>query len=72
MVDIKDNMRNKCKGTSVNCDACNMDVAESQVHVMACPGYRDLRVGKDMMMDGDLVNYFREVLLLRERRQSRM
>jgi hypothetical protein len=51
MVDIKDNMRNKFKGTSVNCDACNMDVAESQVHVMACPGYRDLRVGKDMMMN---------------------
>jgi hypothetical protein len=38
---------------------------------MACPGYKDLRVGKDMMMDGNLVNYFREVLLLRERRQSR-
>ena len=69
MVDIKDNMRNKFKGPSVNCDACNMDVAESQVHVMACPGYEDLRVGKDMMMDGDLVNYFREVLLLREKRK---
>ena len=68
MVDIKDNMRNKYKGPGVNCDACNMKVAESQVHVMACPGYENLRVGKDMMNDGDLVKYFREVLLIREKR----
>ena len=69
MVDIKDNMRNKYKGPGVNCDACNMKVAESQVHVMACPGYEDLRLGKDMMNDRDLVKYFRVVLLIRERRK---
>ena len=69
MVDIKDNMRNKYKGPGVNCDACNMKLAESQIHVMACTGYEDLRVGKDMMNDGDLVKYFREVLLIRERRK---
>ena len=46
-----------------------MKVAESQIHVIACPGYEDLRVGKDMMNDGDLVKYFREVLLIRERRK---
>ena len=37
---------------------------------MACPGYEDLRVGKDIMKDSDLVNYFRKVLLLRERRKN--
>ena len=69
MVDVRDNMRNKYKGSSVHCDACNMEEPESQVHVMACPGYEDLRAGKDMSKDGDLVSYFREVLLLREKRK---
>ena len=36
---------------------------------MACPGYEDLWAGKDMSKDGDLVSYFREVLLLREKRK---
>ena len=71
MVDVKDNMRNKYKGSQVHGDACNMKEPESQVHVMACPGYEDLRAGKDMMKDEDLVSYFREVLLLREKRKHR-
>ena len=36
---------------------------------MLCAGYEQLRVGKDMGTDGDLVIYFREVLLLREKRK---
>ena len=68
MVNLKDNMRNQYKGTSVNCDACVMEVAESQTHVMICPGYAELRVGKDMGMDGDLVAYFRDVMKIREKR----
>ena len=47
-----------------------MHVTESQVHVMACPGYEDLWVRKDMMNDGDLVKYFREVLQMRERNKN--
>ena len=31
--------------------------------------YEDLRAGKDMLKDADLVKYFREVLLLREKRK---
>ena len=45
MDDIKASMRNMFKGPSVNCDASNLDVAESQVHVMASSGYEDLRWG---------------------------
>ena len=70
MVDVKDNMRSKYKGAKVNCEACNLEVAESQVHVMVCPGYVELRVGKDMQKDKDLVSYFREVLLTREKKKS--
>ena len=69
MVDVKDNMRNKYNGTRVNCEACDLEAAESQVHVMVCPGYAELRAGKDMQKDVDLVSYFREVLLLREKKK---
>ena len=70
MVDVKDNMRSKYKGAKVNCEACNLEVAESQVHVMVCPGYVELRIGRDMQKDKDLVSYFREVLLTREKKKS--
>ena len=51
----------------MNCDACDLREAESQLHVMSCPGYAELRVGKDMEEDTDMVSYFREVLILREK-----
>ena len=71
MVDVKDNMRNRYRGTSTNCEACDMRVPESQVHVMTCMGYEEQRDGKDLGKDTDLVAYFREVLLLREKRKSK-
>ena len=67
MIDVKDNMRNRYKKTGVNCDACDLRVAESQLHVMSCPGYAELRVGKDMTKDTDMVSYFREVMIQREK-----
>ena len=44
-----------------------MGVPESQTHVMYCPVYGQLRVGKDMGVDADLVSYFIDVLLMREK-----
>ena len=40
------------------CDACDMEVAVSETHVMSCPGYNELRVGKDMAKDGDIWHTF--------------
>ena len=71
MVDLKDNMRNRYRWTSTNCEACDMSAPESQLHVMTCMGYREQRIGKDLGKDTDLVAYFREVLLLREKRKSK-
>ena len=71
MLDVKDNMRNRNKGNNVYCEACDSNTAESQLHVMACPGYAELRAGKDMSKDKDLVDYFREVMLLREKRKCK-
>ena len=67
MIDIKDNMRGKYKGKNINCETCDMKVAESQGHVMVCSGYQELRIGRDMEQDGDLAAYFRDVLLEREK-----
>ena len=62
-------MGNKHKGTRFNYEACDSGIAQS--HVMACPGYAELRVGKDMRRNEDLAAYFREVLLLREKRKCK-
>ena len=71
MINLKENMKNKYKGALVNCDACDMGVPESQTHVMTCKGYEQLRAGKDMDNMGNIVAYFRDVLLLREKRKRR-
>ena len=69
MINLKENMKNRYRGEMVNCDACNMGVPESQAHVMSCTGYKEIRAGKDLSKDGDLVAFFREVLVIREKRK---
>ena len=39
---------------------------DSQSHIRLCPAYKDLRIGKDLDNDHDLVLYFRQVLKLRD------
>ena len=47
------------------CDECrNID---SQSHIVWCPFFADLREGKSLQNDDDLVEYFREVLNIREK-----
>ena len=70
MVDLKDNMRGRYKGYNTNCEACQENVPESQTHVMVCSSYRDIRVGKDLSDNRDLVKYYREVLLRREKKKE--
>ena len=71
MIDVKDNMRNKYNKTSTTCDACDMGTSESQAHVMVCPGYEDVRVGKDLMVDRDLVPHYGEVMLIQEKNNAK-
>ena len=70
MVDLKDNMRKRYKGYNNICEACQENVPESQTHVMVCSSYRDIRVGKDLSDNRDLVKYYREVLLRREKKKE--
>ena len=45
------------------CNDCK--VPDTQEHVLSCPAYNNLRVGKDLQKDKDLVDYFRQIILLR-------
>ena len=44
---------------------CHYDLEgfrDTQSHVMVCAGYSDLREGKDLKTDKDLVKYFQMVI----------
>ena len=43
---------------------------DSQSHVLTCVGYKHLREGKKLNSDNDLVSYFREVIVLREKAED--
>ena len=83
MADARINFRIRSKMTHTNmnqqsdkahakslwkCDECgNID---SQSHIVWCPFFADLREGKSLQNDDDLVEYFREVLNIREKRRT--
>ena len=39
---------------------------DSQSHIVWCPAYAELREGKDLNSDQDLVTYYHEVMKIRE------
>ena len=47
------------------CDSCEKAI-ESQSHLLWCPAYKNLREGKSLDSDKDLVTYIQSVLLLRD------
>ena len=46
------------------CDSCQSCV-DSQSHILYCPAYQQLREGKSLSSDQDIVSYFKEVLAIR-------
>ena len=48
------------------CDSCQSSI-ETQDHILWCPAYVDLRSGKDIKNDKDLINYMKNVLSIREK-----
>ena len=67
MNELKGNFKNKYKNTpgGVTCMACGME-EEVNSHVMKCVKYADLRQGKDLSDNNDLVKYFRDVMSRRD------
>ena len=47
------------------CSGCN-SCRDSQQHLLTCPGYAQLRIGKNLKVDSDLVAYYREILKHRQ------
>ena len=64
---LRGNFKHKYKSTpgGVQCLACGVE-EEVNTHVMSCQEYDDLRQGKDLNNNIDLVNYFREVMARRD------
>ena len=67
MNDLKGNFKNMYKNTpgGVSCKACGFE-NEVNSHVLKCVEYADLRQGKDLSNNADLVKYFRDVMSRRD------
>ena len=70
MLNFKFNYKNDVKNLQElwNCDSCQSAI-ESQDHILWCPAYVDLRKGKSLESDEDLVQYFSSVMKIREKLQ---
>ena len=63
MNDLRGHFKGMVGNKKVNfkCVGCEKEV-ENNIHVTECPTYSDLRVGKNLSRDEDLLSYFRLVM----------
>ena len=54
----------KFKADMWRCDLCESCI-DSQSHILYCPAYKELREGRTLSSDDDIVSYFRDVLAIR-------
>ena len=54
------------RGSLWLCHSCQSSI-ETQSHVLWCPAYAELREGKDIYNDNDLIEYIKKVLELRDK-----
>ena len=48
------------------CDSCQTAI-ETQNHILWCPSYSELREGKDLKNDVDVIEYFQKVIKIRDK-----
>ena len=67
MTDVKFNYKNDKQNRQElwRCDSCQTAI-DTQSHILWCPSYKELRSGKDINNDRDLVNYIQNVMKIRE------
>ena len=67
MVKVKMNYQNDPRNSKSRwrCDSCQTEAPETQAHVLYCPAYQSLRIGKDINNSKDLVDYFTKVMMVR-------
>jgi hypothetical protein len=54
----------KYKSELWSCDSCETHI-DSQSHILYCPAYKQLREGKSLTSDSDVVEYFKKVVEIR-------
>ena len=52
--------------TGWKCQACSLEVREDQEHLSSCAGYADLRAGRDLRDEGELVTFLKNVMARRK------
>ena len=68
MVNVKENFKNlhKNRANGLLCESCENKEVESQIHVLSCTAYTELREGLNLTKQEDIVKYYREVLAFRD------
>ena len=64
MVDAKFNFSAKYEKELWRCDSC-LSAIETQSHLLFCPAYSSLRIGKDLKNDDHLIDYMQSVMDVR-------
>ena len=68
MTNVKFNYKNDKKNREELwiCDSCKAAI-DTQSHILWCPSYKELRAGKNINNNTDLVNYIQRVMEIREK-----
>ena len=68
MLNFKFNYKSDPKHSAClwNCDSCQSAI-ETQDHILWCPSYSELREGKNLKSDKDIIEYFDKVLKIRDK-----
>ena len=68
MINCKFNYKNDPVNSAMlwRCDSCQTSI-DTQDHILWCPSYSELREGKDIKKDSDLIEYVKKVLKIRDK-----
>ena len=56
----------KYAATGWRCQACTLEVREDQEHLASCSGYSDIRAGRDLTVESELVEFIKSVMARRK------
>ena len=65
-IKVKLNQRSDAQNAKMLWKCSDCGIIDSQSHILWCPFYSELREGKSLDSDQDLVKYFIEVLKIRD------
>ena len=57
---------NKSASSGWRCQACELEVWEDQKHPASCTGYANIRAGRDLTMEDELVCFLKNVMARRK------